>query len=174
MFNICKWASCFSQKYASNVQNNLFSSLAGRIWPYLLFPKHLYTTSCFDGHIGFLKKTVILWTIDINFRIYAYFNVREVTALIWSYLFQLLNHFQFWRPFWIFLFSPFFDQKVLSKCANDAYFHSQEVKLYQIATLNENKIPQGDVNIFSHLLFFFIYFLKKNRSDKNRHHYQSV
>ena len=36
----------------------------------------------------------------------------------------------------------------------------------------ENKIAQGDVNIFSHLTFFI--FLEKNRSDKNWHHYQSV
>ena len=32
-----------------------------QIRPYLLFSKHSYITSGFGGHIGFLKKTVILW-----------------------------------------------------------------------------------------------------------------
>ena len=63
------------------------------------------------------------------------FMLRRSNALILSYSFQLLHHFRFWRPFWIFRFQSFFDRKLLSKCANDAYFRSQEVKTYQIGYL---------------------------------------
>ena len=63
------------------------------------------------------------------------FMLRRSNALILSYSFQLLHHFRFWRPFWIFRFQSFFDRKLLSKCANDAYFCSQEVKTYQIGYL---------------------------------------
>ena len=39
----------------------LFSSLRDQIWPYRLFSKYSYTTSGLGGHIGLLRKIVILW-----------------------------------------------------------------------------------------------------------------
>ena len=63
------------------------------------------------------------------------FMLGRSNAIILGHSFQHLRHFRFWRPFWIFRFQSFIDQKLLSKCAHDAYFRSQEVKTYQIGYL---------------------------------------
>ena len=54
---IYKWASYFSHKYVSNVQNTIVLYLGGsKLTISAVFFKHSNTTSGLGGHIGFLKK----------------------------------------------------------------------------------------------------------------------
>ena len=52
----------------------LFSIFADQIWTHLLIFKHSYTTSGFGGHIGILKKTVILSLFWHQLHVFRFFS----------------------------------------------------------------------------------------------------
>ena len=64
------------------------------------------------------------------------------------------SHFDF------FLFKPFFYQKWLSKCTNDAYFRSQEVKTHQIGYfIWKNSFNCKEWHFGGHFVFYYPIFL---------------
>ena len=88
------------------------------------------------------------------------FMLGRSNAIILGYSFQHSRHFRFWRPFWIFRFQSFFDRKLLSKCVNDAYFRSQEVKIYQIGYFSwKNSFICKKWHFGGHFVFFDPLFL---------------
>ena len=75
LINIYKSASYFFRRNMSQMYNiALLSSLRDQIWTYLLFSKHSYTTSGFGGHIGFLKKTVIISKFWHQLHVFGIFS----------------------------------------------------------------------------------------------------
>jgi len=111
----------------------LISTLADQNLPHPLFFKHLNTTSGFDGHIGFLRKTVILSIFWHQLHVYCMFScLRGQMQYDIGICFNFCITSGFGGHFEIFNFNRFFHWKLLTKCVNDAYFCFQEVKIYQI------------------------------------------
>ena len=81
------------------------------------------------------RKRLLYGYFEINFTLYVYFHVMEIHCNPIRLFFSTLASLPVLAAILIFfLFQSFFDRKLLSRCINDLYFCSQEVKIYQIGS----------------------------------------